>query len=159
MAAHLGIGLSSKAIPVTNRHLQRQSCGAVTAPGSASTTGRALCVDNIGNSTPTLYASSHTFLKEGVKFVFVGGAINGPSFASLSKSLVLPAFLSGGKRKFLPFKTENNRADLEQLRDWLVKGKVRTVIHSTFEFDEADKAIEKVREGLGGKIIVRVQEK
>ncbi|KAH7145570.1 hypothetical protein B0J13DRAFT_675216 [Dactylonectria estremocensis] len=120
----------------------------------------ALCVDNVGNSPPTLYASSHTFLQEGAKFVFVGGAISGPSFVSLSKSLVLPAFLGGGKRKFLPFKTENKRADLEQLRDWLVEGKVRTVINSTFGFDEADKAIEKVREGSGGgKVIVRVQEK
>ncbi|KAJ6086405.1 hypothetical protein N7467_005319 [Penicillium canescens] len=120
----------------------------------------AVCVDNVGNSPTDLYASSHTFLQEGAKFIFVGGAISRSSFVSLSKSLALPAFLGGGKRKFIPYKTDNRRADLEQVRDWLVEGKVRTVIDSTFGFEEADKAIEKLRDGSGGgKIIVRVQEK
>ncbi|KAJ5815924.1 hypothetical protein N7447_008157 [Penicillium robsamsonii] len=119
----------------------------------------AVCVDNVGNSPPDLYASSHTFLQKDAKFVFVGGAISKNSFVSLSKSLALPAFLGGGKRKFILYMTDNRRADLEQVRDWLVEGKVRTVIDSTFGFEEADKAIEKLREGLGGgKIIVRVPE-
>lgn len=119
----------------------------------------AVCVDNVGNSPPNLYASSHTFLQKDAKFIFVGGAISG-NVVSLSKSLVLPSFLGGGKRKFIPYKTDNKRADLEQVRDWLVDGKVRTIVDSMFGFEEADKAIEKLRKGAGGgKIIVRVQEK
>ncbi|KAM5383843.1 hypothetical protein ACJZ2D_001832 [Fusarium nematophilum] len=54
----------------------------------------AVCVDNVGNSPPNLYASSHTFLQPSGKFVFVGGAMSSSSFLSLSKSLALP---SGGK--------------------------------------------------------------
>ncbi|KAH7156021.1 chaperonin 10-like protein [Dactylonectria macrodidyma] len=120
----------------------------------------AVCVDNVGNSPPNLYASSHTFLKEGAKFIFVGGAIDASNIVSLSKSLMLPGFLGGGKRKFTAYMTNQKRADLEQIRDWLVEGKVRSVIGPILEFKEADKAIQKLREGLStGKIIVRVQEK
>ncbi|KAF4983697.1 hypothetical protein FZEAL_913 [Fusarium zealandicum] len=119
----------------------------------------AVCVDNVGNSPPNLYASAHTFLQPGASFVFVGGQISAASLWSLSRSLVLPSFLGGGKHKFVTFMTNNKRADLEQIRDWMAEGKVRTVVDTVFDFGEADKAFVRLKESRGGKIIVRVQEK
>ncbi|KAF4468824.1 quinone oxidoreductase [Fusarium albosuccineum] len=119
-----------------------------------------LCVDNVGDSPPNLYARAHDFLLPGSKFVFVGGHVSRSSFISLASSLFRPAFLGGGKHKFINYITANKASDLEQLRDWLVDGKLRTVIDSTFGFEEAGEALERLKKGAsGGKIIVRVQEK
>ncbi|KAF5024357.1 hypothetical protein F66182_3544 [Fusarium sp. NRRL 66182] len=117
------------------------------------------CVDNVGDAPPNLYASSNDFLVPGSSFVFVGGHVSAKSLLSLSTNLVRPGFLGGVKSKFVTYTTANKHQDLEQLRDWLVEGKVKTVIDSEFSFDEADKAIEHLKKGSsGGKIIVRVED-
>ncbi|KAK7428302.1 hypothetical protein QQZ08_005199 [Neonectria magnoliae] len=116
-----------------------------------------LIVDNVGNSPPNLYAASHNFLLPKGKYVFVGGAISCGSVASLAKSLLLPSFLGGGKRKFVAFNVYNDRAALEQIVNWMVEGKVKTVIDSVFDFDDAHKAFEHLKKGSSaGKVIVRV---
>ncbi|KAJ4251015.1 hypothetical protein NW762_011665 [Fusarium torreyae] len=117
------------------------------------------CVDNVGDAPPNLYAYSNDFLLPGSNFVFVGGHVSAKSFLSLSANLVRPSFLGGVKSKFLTYATANKSQDLEQLRDWMAEGKVKTVIDSTFSFKEADKAFEHLKKGSsGGKIIVRVEE-
>lgn len=118
-----------------------------------------LCVDNVGDSPANLYASSHNFLQPDGKYVFVGGHVSASSAMSLGPSLLLPSFLGGGKRKFIGYLTANSRKDLESLRDLLVEGRVKTVVDSVFEFDQVPQAFEHLKKGLGGKIIVRVQEK
>ncbi|KAH6880781.1 hypothetical protein B0T10DRAFT_143222 [Thelonectria olida] len=118
-----------------------------------------LIVDNVGNSPPNLYASSHNFLLPKGKYVFVGGAISTSSVTSLAKSLLLPGFLGGGKRKFVTFNAHPNRHALEQVVQWLVAGKLRTVVDSVYNFEEADKAFEHLKKGASaGKVIVRVDE-
>ena len=65
----------------------------------------------------------------------------------------------GVKTKFVAYMTVNKSKDLNQLRDWMSEGKVKTAVDSTFGFKEADKAFEQLKKGSGGgKIIVRVEE-
>lgn len=117
------------------------------------------CADNVGDSPPNLYSASNDYLLPGSSYVFVGGHVSAKSFLSLSAGIVRPAFLGGVKAKFVSYMTVNKTKDLNQLRDWMVEGKVKTVIDSTFRFMEADKAFESLKKGSsGGKIIVRVEE-
>ncbi|KAJ9421144.1 chaperonin 10-like protein [Fusarium oxysporum] len=98
------------------------------------------CVDNVGDAPPNLYASSNDFLLPGSSFVFVGGHVSAKS------------------AKFVTYATANKKKDLDQLRDWLVEGKVKTVIDSTFGFKEADKAFEHLKKGSsGGKVMIHVE--
>ncbi|CAF3489173.1 unnamed protein product [Fusarium graminearum] len=117
------------------------------------------CADNVGDSPPNLYGASNDYLLPGSSYVFVGGHVSAKSFLSLSAGIVRPAFLGGVKAKFVSYMTVNKTKDLNQLRDWMVEGKVKTVIDSTFGFKEADKAFESLKKGSsGGKIIVTVEE-
>ncbi|KAG9499552.1 hypothetical protein J7337_008009 [Fusarium musae] len=116
------------------------------------------CVDNVGDAPPNLYASSNNFLLPGSSFVFVGGHVSAKSVLSLTTNLVRPSFLGGVKAKFATYATANKKKDLDQLRDWLVEGKVKTVIDSTFGFKEADKAFEHLKKGSsGGKVMIHVE--
>ncbi|KLO81901.1 Uncharacterized protein Y057_7214 [Fusarium fujikuroi] len=116
------------------------------------------CVDNVGDAPPNLYASSNGFLLPGSSFVFVGGHVSAKSVLSLTTNLVRPSFLGGVKAKFVTYATANKKKDLDQLRDWLVEGKVKTVIDSTFGFKEADKAFEHLKKGSsGGKVMIHVE--
>ncbi|KAF5676164.1 quinone oxidoreductase [Fusarium heterosporum] len=117
-----------------------------------------LCVDNVGNAPPNLYAYSNDFLLPGSHFVFVGGHVSAKSVLSLSTNLVRPSFLGGVKIKFVTYATANKRKDLDQLRDWMVEGKVKTIIAATYSFQEADKAFEYLKKGSSaGKIIIQVE--
>ncbi|KAH6981700.1 hypothetical protein BKA56DRAFT_485282 [Ilyonectria sp. MPI-CAGE-AT-0026] len=116
-----------------------------------------LLVDNVGNAPANLYAMSHHCLLPGAKFVFVGGAVSWGSGVSLARSLLLPAFLGGGRRRFVAFNIYSDRSALEQIAAWMAEGKVKTVIDSVFEFEDAPKAFAQLKKGSsGGKIIVRV---
>lgn len=119
-----------------------------------------LVVDNVGNSPPNLYASSHNFLVPDGKFVFVGGAVTFGSATSLTKSLFLPGFLGGGKRKFVPFMTKSVREDLQQIATWMGEGKVKVMMDSVFSFEETREAFEHLKKGSSsGKVVVRVEGK
>ncbi|RSL61360.1 hypothetical protein CEP51_013642 [Fusarium floridanum] len=116
------------------------------------------CVDNVGDSPSNLYAFSDNFLFNGSKFLFVGGHVSAGSILSIMKTRMLPTFLGGGKNHFVSYMTSNKREDIEQVRDWFVEGKVRTVVDSVFDFEEVDKAFEQLKKGSsGGKIIIQVQ--
>ncbi|KAK1967162.1 zinc-binding dehydrogenase [Colletotrichum sublineola] len=120
----------------------------------------ALVVDNVGNAPPNLYKAADDFLRPDGRFKFVGGAFSLAQARSLVPSLLLPGFLGGAKHKFEAFMTKNSHDDLAQIAAWMAEGKVRTVVDSTFEFEDAVKAYEKLKEGsAAGKIVVRVTKK
>ncbi|KAK1542170.1 zinc-binding dehydrogenase [Colletotrichum paranaense] len=120
----------------------------------------AVVVDNVGNSPPNLYKASDDFLLEGGHFKFVGGAVSFAQVSSLVTSMFLPGFLGGAKHKFEAFMTKNVHADLAQIAAWMAEGKVKTVVDSTYEFEDAVKAYEKLKEGsAAGKIVVKVAKK
>ncbi|TVY14804.1 Zinc-type alcohol dehydrogenase-like protein, partial [Lachnellula arida] len=114
-------------------------------------------VDNVGDGELELYWKCHEFTKPGAVYVLVGGS---PSLARVvgnAKARILPGFLGGGKRRLEGFFASPKAEDLTQIGAWMAEGKVRAVIDSTFSFEEAPKAFEKLRTGRSrGKIVVDV---
>jgi NADPH:quinone reductase-like Zn-dependent oxidoreductase len=113
-----------------------------------------LVVDNVGDSK--LYLGADSYMKPGAKYLQAGLPSGG--FASITKNLLMPGFLGGGKRpfKFLQM-SENAPEAFEQIARWIREGKMKAVIEQIFEFGDATKALAKVREGrTRGKIVVHV---
>lgn len=119
-----------------------------------------LIVDNVGSSLPDLYLQSNHFLKPEGAFVLVGGSASLSSIKNVVKAKFLPSFLGGGKSKFITYLTENDHDDLAQIANWLGEGVIKTIIDSTFEFEETLEAYKHLKKGSsGGKIIVHVASK
>lgn len=109
-------------------------------------------LDHIG--TPAdMYYQCHRFLKEGGVFVQVGAS----SMTTQAGRLLWPAFLGGGRRRYVVLMYKPVQRHLEQLGEWLQEGGVKVQVDSTFEFEEVVKAFEKLRLGRArGKIVVHV---
>ena len=113
-------------------------------------------VDNVGKETK-LYYKAHEYTRPGAVFINIAGE---PSLRYLWNSTMMkvwPGFLGGGKRKIEGFLTEPKTDQLVQLAAWLKEGKVKSLIDSTFPFEEAPRAFEKLKTGRAkGKIIINV---
>ncbi|TID27788.1 putative zinc alcohol dehydrogenase [Venturia nashicola] len=109
-----------------------------------------LVVDNVGDSS--LYLAGERYMKEGARYLQVGLPSSG--WVSIAKNSVL----QGGKRPFKFLQTGRNLPKVfELLGEWIREGKIKPVIEQTFEFEDAPKAFEKVREGrTRGKVVVHV---
>jgi len=115
-----------------------------------------LVVDNVG-SPPGLYEQSEHFLKPTGKYVQVGTSATMAASAKLFDRMLRPTWMGGGKRAYTFVVTKSNQADLGQIAQWMADGKIKAVIDQTFEFDEAPKAIAKLKTGHAkGKIVVHV---
>ncbi|KAL1964742.1 hypothetical protein VTN77DRAFT_6609 [Rasamsonia byssochlamydoides] len=114
-----------------------------------------LVIDMIG--TPdNLYKECHHFLLPGKPFVQVGIATVG----SAVDRLLRPRLLGGGQRPYQLVLFRNQQDQLRQLGEWIQQGKIKVVLDSTFEFDDAVKAYEKLRtQRARGKIVVHVTPK
>lgn len=114
-----------------------------------------LVIDMIGTQT-SLYSECHHFLRPGEPFVEVATA----SIWSAVSRFLWPGFLGGGKRRLQFVFFSSGRSSLTQLGEWIKEGKVKVVLDSTFEFEDAIKAYEKLRtQRARGKIVVHVAEK
>ncbi|KAH6708943.1 putative oxidoreductase [Leptodontidium sp. MPI-SDFR-AT-0119] len=91
--------------------------------------------------------ASNDFLTNGATFVMVPGGVSGALIKTLSKNMLCPSMLGGGKAKFKPYFAKSNRAAFQQISEWMAAGKVRTVIDSVFEFENMPKAIERIKSG------------
>lgn len=73
--------------------------------------------------------------------------------------LLRPRFLGGGQRQLDIMLLRNKKDQMVRIADWMREGKVRAVIDSTYEFEDAVRAFEKLKTGRArGKIVVRVAE-
>jgi NADPH:quinone reductase-like Zn-dependent oxidoreductase len=119
----------------------------------------ALVVDNVGEPFD-LYKAADQFLKEDGKYVQVGVPVSLNGVHSLLSRIYWPTLLGGGKRKLELAQAINNKDDFEQIGQWMKEGKVRAVIDSTFELEDAAKAYKKLKtERARGKIVVHVTDK
>lgn len=118
-----------------------------------------LVVDNVG-SPAGLYRASSAFLLPTGKFLQVGAEVSWANTSNIMRNFMVPGFLGGGKRKYEFVAAKPKYDDLDHLATWVKQGKVKPVIDSIFEFDDAPKAIEKLKTGRAkGKIVVHVTEK
>ncbi|KAH6722084.1 reticulon-4-interacting protein 1, mitochondrial precursor [Leptodontidium sp. MPI-SDFR-AT-0119] len=117
-----------------------------------------MVLDNVG-SPANLYKVSHTFLVPNGNFVQVGGGMSLSDFRQLGANMIVPGFLGGGKMKYTFVTAKANAACFEQLAAWMKEGKMRAVLDSTFQFDEAPKAFARLKTGRArGKVVVRVRQ-
>jgi len=115
-----------------------------------------LVVDNAA-SPLDLYEQSEHFLKPTGKYVQVGTSMSMVASAKLVDRMLRPTWMGGGKRPYTFVVVKSNQADLGQISQWMADGKIKAVIDQTFEFDEAPKAIAKLKSGhTKGKIVIHV---
>ncbi|KUJ10892.1 putative zinc alcohol dehydrogenase [Mollisia scopiformis] len=112
-------------------------------------------IDNVG--TPeNLYRECHHFLRQGGSY----SQVNIESIVGALYRLLRPSFLGGGKRKIGFPVLASQHSSLVQLGKWMQEDKIKAVIDSMFEFEEAVKAYEKLKTHRArGKIIVHVSKK
>ncbi|KAH7325664.1 hypothetical protein B0I35DRAFT_420903 [Stachybotrys elegans] len=116
-----------------------------------------LALDNNGNNWTQRYQNCHNYLTPDGAFVLVGADVSGPEIAAMAMASILPGFLGGGKRKFVPFLAKNNKTDLNQLAEWMSQKKLKTIIEKSFEFEEVAEAYAHLKKGSSkGKVVVRV---
>jgi len=115
-----------------------------------------LVVDNIG--TPAnLYKKSSAFIAPGGKFIQIGMSPNLSGMAQIGGNMLRPGFLGGGKAKYQMLMGQAAKSDLQLLAEWMKEGKVKGVLDSVFEWEDAPKAYEKLKTGRArGKIVVKV---
>lgn len=121
---------------------------------SAKDTGRFydVIIDNVG-AIDTVYENCHHFVKPSGHFLQVAGT----NILFTAKRIVLPGFLGGGKRKYSPYLTWNDKSQLQRIVDWAGEGKLKVEIDSEFALEDAKEAYKKLRGGRArGKIVVKV---
>jgi NADPH:quinone reductase-like Zn-dependent oxidoreductase len=129
----------------------------VTAELAKQGADKALIVDNVGNSPTDLYRRSDQILVPTGAYVYVGGRMSAGTILNLSSSLMRPSWLGGQSRRFVMIITKTVEQDLKQIASWMVDGKLKTVLDSTFGFEEAKEAYDKLKtDRCRGKVIVRV---
>ncbi|KAL8709439.1 MAG: hypothetical protein Q9220_005822 [cf. Caloplaca sp. 1 TL-2023] len=118
-----------------------------------------LVVDNVG--TPSnLYYASNTFLKDGGRYMQVGGSLTFESIKNLLSRMLWPTVLGGGKHKFEFIGVVSKTEDFQQLGKWMKEGKLKAVIDEVFERERAPEGYRKLRTGRAkGKIVVRMGER
>ncbi|EXJ83686.1 hypothetical protein A1O1_07310 [Capronia coronata CBS 617.96] len=113
-------------------------------------------IDNIGRD-PNLYWQCHKYTDPEAMYIFVGADLSPAGMVNQVKRKLWPSFLGGGKRKGMGFFAQTKKDDLEQIAAWMTEGKIRAVIDQKFAFEEAPRAIEKLKTGRArGKIVVEV---
>ena len=116
-------------------------------------------VDNVGADS-NLYWRCHEYTKPGAVYLMVGGTPSLGFAVEMSKMILLPGVLGGGKRKFAGYFTKSKIDDLKQLGTWMKEGKIKPIIDEKFSFEQAPKAFEKLKTGrTRGKIVVDVASK
>lgn len=115
-----------------------------------------LFVDNVG--TPTnLYKESEHFLKPNGRYVQVAASVSLSSGAQMMDKMLRPTWMGGGKRAYSIVSVKTRQDDLAQLAKWQAEGKIKAVIDEIFEYEDAPKAIEKLKTGhVKGKLVIHV---
>ncbi|PKS06215.1 hypothetical protein jhhlp_006961 [Lomentospora prolificans] len=115
-----------------------------------------LIVDNVGNN-PALYSNSNILLKPGGSLIQVGvgaGLSFKGIFASAAKQMAqyLP-----GARGYHFIQMDNNSKSFLQIGQWLVEGKVRAHVDTSFGWEDVPAAFRKLREGhVKDKLVIRI---
>jgi len=111
-------------------------------------------VDAVGKSGE-LYFGAHHYLKEGGIYAQFGGGISLVDTKDLMGKMLWPSMFGGGQRTFKFISCMNNTKDMEKIAEWFEAGKLKVVVDSTYAYDQAPQAFEKLKTGRAkGKVIV-----
>lgn len=116
-------------------------------------------VDNVGSDEQLMF-HCHEFMRPTGVMIVVGGDPSMKAIGQTLRTKLLPGFLGGVKGKVVGFWPTQKAEDLQQVGEWMKEGKIKTVVGSTFQFEEVPKAFEKLKTGRArGKIVVDVASK
>lgn len=115
-----------------------------------------LVVDNVG--TPkNLYKVSASFLAPAGKFVQIGMTPSLGGMKQVAGNMLLPSFLGGGKNSYQMLIAKASADALRQFSKWLKEGKIKGVVDSVYDWEDAPNAFERLKTGRArGKVVVRV---
>lgn len=116
-------------------------------------------IDAYGLPDASLYTSSEAYLAPGGTFVSAGPQPGG--FGSTLKLAwhfyLRPRWAGGTKRNFSIVSLKTNKTELEEIQKLVAEGKVKPVVDSVYEFEDVQKAFEKLMSSRAkGKIVVKV---
>jgi NADPH:quinone reductase-like Zn-dependent oxidoreductase len=112
-----------------------------------------LAIDNVGHDLSFL-KHCETYLRPKASYVQVGGA--GPVLAAAAAYAYVPC-IRIGKNPVSMIGVKQSAKNLKTIAQWAVEGRLKMVFDSTYSFDEAPKAYERLSSGRArGKIAVRV---
>ena len=115
-------------------------------------------VDNIGSNEELIWRNQEYMKANGV-YVIVGGGATTRSLVAGLKRKLWPGFLGGLKGKVVGFWPDPNTKDLAKIGEWMAEGKVKPIFDQRFPFEDAPKAIERLKTSRAkGKIIIDVGE-
>jgi len=115
-----------------------------------------LVVDNVGNDQ-NLFWKAHEYTNPGAKYITVALSHHFSFIWFIATAQLLPGFLGGAKRQHLIVFGSGKAEDLKQIADWMVEGKLKSVIDSRYKFEELRQAYERAKTGRAkGKIIINV---
>lgn len=119
-----------------------------------------LLVDNVGKPYDLYKASDH-FLRKGGLFLQVAAADDLLSgILGILSRWMLPGFLGGGRHSWRILMLKNDVEGLVRIGQWVKEGKIKVLLDSVFEFEDAPEAYRKLRtERARGKIVVNVTER
>ena len=116
-----------------------------------------LVVDNVGEPS-NLYKEADHFLKPGCPFVQIGVAKSAYGFCNVLGRKGLPSALGNGSRPWVYHHAKSQRADLEQIGQWLAEKKIKAVVDSEFSWEDAPQAYGRFKTGKAqGRVIVHVE--
>ncbi|TLD37135.1 NAD(P)-binding protein [Venturia nashicola] len=115
-------------------------------------------VDNAGKDKEIFWRADE-YLNPEAAIVVVAGEPTLDGAIDTFKRKLLPKLFGGIKGKVEGFWPYPKKEDLEQIGLWIKEGKVKTVFDERFKFEDAPRAVEKLKTGRArGKIVVDVAE-
>ncbi|KAF2996176.1 hypothetical protein E8E14_004420 [Neopestalotiopsis sp. 37M] len=112
-------------------------------------------VDNVGSPNDLFKAADHFLVPNG-KFVQVGAEMSLGTMKSMTSRALLPSFLGGGSRSWQMLAVKVNHDDFVHIGKLMQEGKVKAVIEETFDYQNAPKAVERIKSGRTvGKVVVQ----
>jgi NADPH:quinone reductase-like Zn-dependent oxidoreductase len=120
-------------------------------------------IDTIGLANPSLYSHSSSYMKPRGIFVSVGPQPH--SFSDvlglivLGYKVIMPSWLGGVSHPFKVMILHNRKADLLTVKNLLAEGKMRPLVDSTYNFENALDAYDRLMSSRSkGKVVVKVAE-
>jgi alkaline phosphatase D len=91
------------------------------------------------------------------KFIQIGSTLSMDSIKTVGSNMLLPGFLGGGKNSYQMLMAKPSADALRQLGEWMKEDKLRGIVDTVFDWEDAPKAFEKLKTGRArGKIVVKV---
>ncbi|PSS35502.1 hypothetical protein PHLCEN_2v1527 [Hermanssonia centrifuga] len=120
-------------------------------------------LEAVGNLDIDLFTQSESYLAPGGTFVTVGPQPEGFGLNDMFAlgrygwGVAKPAWLCGASRTWRMLRVEYNQEDLAAVAQYISEGKIKPIVDSVYDFDDALKAYERIMTKRAvGKVVVKI---